>query len=177
MPARNERSLGLFAATGVVVASLLFAGCASYKLGSPSAPAFTTVYVATVANDAFLPQSRAIVTTHVREAFARDGRVKLTADRARADRILEIRLKEYSRDMTTSLREDTALARTFDLKLDAEVTLLTPGDGTKSIDAMPVNVSVEAFTDSGQQQSEYQALPLLAEKLAIEVVHRVLDRW
>jgi hypothetical protein len=33
------------------------------------------------------------------------------------------------------------------------------------------------FTDSGLVPSEYQALPLLAELLAGETVHAVLDTW
>jgi hypothetical protein len=38
-------------------------------------------------------------------------------------------------------------------------------------------VQREAFTDSGQLQSEYQTLPLLAESLAAKVTHAALDVW
>jgi len=163
------------AAAGLV--AFLIAGCASYKLGAPSQPAFKTVFIPAVTNDAFLPQSRAIVTAAVREAFARDGRIALADGPAGADRILEIRLADYSREMTTAQRADTALARSFALTLVAELKLVDPRDAGKAMDATPVSVSVDAFTDSGQQQSEYQAVPLLAGKLAAEIVHRVLDTW
>jgi len=38
-------------------------------------------------------------------------------------------------------------------------------------------VTREAFTDGGQLQSEYQALPLIAEALAQRVALAALDTW
>jgi hypothetical protein len=40
-----------------------------------------------------------------------------------------------------------------------------------------VNAVREVFTDSGQLQSEFQTLPLLADALATKVVHTALDVW
>jgi hypothetical protein len=156
---------------------ILWTGCASYQLGSPTEPAFKSVFVPVAANDAFLPQSRAAVTTAVREAFARDGRLVLAESPEAADRIVEIRLKDYSREMATALPTDTALARKFALTLLADVSLVDPRARDTAQPPFEVSVSVDAFTDSGQQQAEYQAVPLLAGKLATEIVHRVLDTW
>lgn len=177
MSVRKSRCPGFLNAAAAIAAAILISGCASYQLGAPAEPRFKSVFIPPVANDAFLPQSRAIVTSHIREAFARDGRVTLATDPSSADRVLEVRLSDYSREMTTAQRSDTALARSFSLMLSAEVTLLDPRTGAKSIDAAPIRVTVDAYTDSGQQQSEYQAVPLLAGKLATEIAHRVLDTW
>jgi len=38
-------------------------------------------------------------------------------------------------------------------------------------------VKRDVYTDSGQQQAEYQILPLLAEDLAAKASHAVLDTW
>jgi hypothetical protein len=40
-----------------------------------------------------------------------------------------------------------------------------------------LQVSKNAFTDSGQLQSEYQTLSLLAATLADKVAHTVFDVW
>ncbi|HEY5552890.1 MAG TPA: LPS assembly lipoprotein LptE [Opitutaceae bacterium] len=177
MPARNAGLCRLLA-TAVVAAAMLFtAGCASYQLGSPAEAPFQSVFIPPVANDTFVPQSRAAVTTAIREAFARDGRVTLAESPAGADRIVEVRLADFSREMTSAVREDTALARKFALTLTAEVRLIDPASPGASAAPSQIAVSVDAFTDSGLQQSEFQAVPLLAGKLATEVVHRVLDTW
>jgi hypothetical protein len=178
MPVRTAAPGRSLVAAAVAAVSLLFAGgCASYQLGSPAEPRFQSVFVPPVANDTFLPQSRAAVTTAIREAIARDGRVRLAASPADADRILEVRLVDFSREMTSARRDDTALARKFALALTAEVRLVDPAQPGAPILPSEVAVSVDSFTDSGQQQSEFQAVPLLAGSLAREIVHRVLDRW
>jgi hypothetical protein len=178
MPDRTAASRRSLVAAAVAAITILFvAGCASYQLGSPSEPKFTTVFVAPVANDTFLPQSRAAVTTSIREAFSRDGRVALAASPGGSDRILEVRLVDFSREMTSAQRDDTALARKYALTLTAEVRLVDPAQPDAATPAWQVAVSVDSFTDSGQQQSEFQAVPLLAASLAREIVHRVLDTW
>lgn len=177
MPARISGARSLFAAIALAAAMLLAGGCASYQLGSPSNPTFDTVFVPPVANDSFMPQSRAAVTTAVREAFARDGRVELAANAGSAGRVIEIRLTDYSREMATALPSDTALARKFVLTLNAEVRVVDPANREAQITPVAISVSVDAYTDSGQQQAEFQAVPQLADKLATEVVHRVLDVW
>lgn len=167
----------MVAAAVAAIFVMLGAGCASYQLGSPSEPRFRTVFVPPVANDTFLPQSRAAVTTSIREAFSRDGRVALAASPGDAERILEVRLVDFSREMTSAQRDDTALARKYALTLTAEVRLVDPTQPDTATPFRQVAVSVDSFTDSGQQQSEYQAVPLLAGSLAREIVHRVMDRW
>ena len=172
-PAR-VRSLLASAAT---VAILLFSGCAAYQLGAPSQPGFQSVFIPLVTSDAFLPQSRAIITTHLREAFARDGRVTLAANAAEADRVLEVHLADFTREMAAARRDDTALARSLALSLEAQVTLVDRSSGRKFLDHAPVKITMEAYVDNGQQQSEYQTVPLLAGKLSAEIVHLVLDTW
>ncbi|HUG12523.1 MAG TPA: LPS assembly lipoprotein LptE [Opitutaceae bacterium] len=178
MPHRTAASHRPLAASAVAAALLLFAaGCASYQLGSPAELQFSSVFVPPVVNDTFVPQSRAAITTAIREAFARDGRVVLAESAADADRVVEVRLSDFSREMTSALRDDTALARKFALTLYADVRLVDPATPDAPTATSRVSVSVDAYTDSGLQQAEFQAVPQLAEKLAVEVVHRVLDTW
>ena len=169
------RPLRLFALLAAL-ASLAFAGCAHYHAGAPAAPGFSSIYVAPVANATFAPQAAALVTTQVREALARDGRVPLAGDAPGADVRLAVKLTAYDRDVAAVRHDDTGRARKYAVALTAEVTL-TDRAGKALVDRRPVRVVRDVFLDSGQQPTEYQTLPLLANALATEITHVVLDTW
>jgi hypothetical protein len=159
------------------VAIFVLAGCAAYKLGTGSTPKFATLYVATVTSDALIPQARTLVTTAVREAFIRDGRVALVDTAAEADAVLEITLSGYGRTETVARSDDTGLARRFDVTLTAVATLTDNRSKEHFFTRRPLDAKRGVFTDSGLVPSEYQALPLLAEILAKEAVQAALDTW
>jgi outer membrane lipopolysaccharide assembly protein LptE/RlpB len=152
------------------------AGCANYQLGTSGKVQFTTLYVEPVSSETLLPQARAIVSTQVREAFARDGRVTIVNSPEAAEATLVVVLRDYRRDVASVLENDTGLARKFTLTLDVGCTLSTR-TGEKLFTDRVVRVQRDAFTDGGQLQAEYQAVPLLAEALAKKIVHAVLDVW
>jgi hypothetical protein len=151
-------------------------GCAHYQLGTSANVAFTTLYIQPVDSQTLLPQARAIVSTQVREAFARDGRVALVNSADAADATLQVTLRDYRRDVASVLENDTGLARKFTLTLEVACTLKNRAGEELFADRI-VQVQRDAFTDGGQLQSEYQTVSLLAEALAKKVVHAVLDVW
>jgi hypothetical protein len=153
------------------------AGCSHYRLGHPGTPPARTVFLAPVEATALAPQTRPLVATQVAEALARDGRVRLAARADNAEAVLHIVLVDYGRRLTASLPQDTGLARKFALTLTADVTLIDPLTGNALVETLRIAATREAFTDSGQQLAEYQTMPLLAEALAREIVHRLLDTW
>ena len=151
-------------------------GCAHYRLGSGGVPSFRTLYVEPVANKTMLPHAREIVTTRLREAFARDGRVALANSASEAEATLVVTIADYHRDVAAVREGDTGLARKFDLTLGVECTL-KQRDGKILLDRQRLDVRREAFTDGGQLQAEYQTVPLLAESLAKKITHAALDVW
>lgn len=153
------------------------AGCAHYHLGTGTTPRFSRLYIAPVTSDVIIPQAQALITTQLREAFLKDGRVTLAESPAEADAVLRIALTGYQRDVAVSRPDDTKLARRFDISLRARATLTIGADQKNAFTDRPLTASRGTFQDSGQQQSEYQALPLLAEKLAQEALHAALDTW
>jgi len=166
--------LGLFLSTG----------CANYQLGTSGKLSFHTLYIPPVENKAQLPQAVAIITTQVREAFLRDGRVTLVNSAAEADATLSISLVRYARDITTARPDDTGLARKFNLNLTALCTLRNTKDNTVLFENRALVVEQQIFAtatpqqpDSDQLQAEYQSLPQLAAKLADKVSHAALDVW
>ncbi|MGA3007622.1 MAG: LPS assembly lipoprotein LptE [Opitutaceae bacterium] len=163
--------------TFVATFFLLVAACAHYQLGTGGQLAFSTLYIEPVENKALLPQAIALVGTQLRETLLRDGRVTLVNDPARADAVLHVTLTQYSRVQTAARADDTGLARKFQLTLFAVCTLRDNRTGKTLFDQRPVSVAKEAYTDSGQLQSEYDTLPLLADSLANSIAHAVLDVW
>jgi hypothetical protein len=153
------------------------AGCAHYQLGTGSTPSFRTLYVEPIANKTLLPQSQPLVTTRLRENFARDPRVQITNSAAGADATLVVVINDYHRDIAAVREGDTGLARKFNVTLGATCTLRDNRTGRAIFENRPVIAVREVFTDGGQLQGEYQTLPLLAEALATKVVHTALDVW
>ena len=163
---------------------LFFASCSTYRLGTGAKPSFETIYVEPVDNDtSSLPQSVAFFTTQIREALARDGRVKLVNSPENADAILKVRLSQVRRDSLLSQPQDTGVSRKFNLRLDAYATLIQNGEVLFQDRHIQANVSI--FSDNLREkgkydaliQSEYQAMPILAENLAKTLKGTILDTW
>lgn len=166
--------------------SALAAGCSHYKLGTEGQLAFTTLYVEPVANRARLPQAQAIVTTQLRDAFEKDGRVALANSPEAADATLTVVITDYHRDIAAVREQDTGLASKFILTLGVVCTLRDNRSGHPFFSDRAVSVQRSVFTDNGQPssslvgnqlQAEYDTVPLLAQVLADKVAHTVLDVW
>lgn len=152
-------------------------GCANYQLGTGATAKFTSLYVAPVTSEALIPQARVLVATQVREALIRDGRVTLADSPEQADAVLTIVLSSYNRQVVVSQQDDTGRARRFDVTLLAHATLVNTRTKEHYFTQRPLEAKRGIFTDSGLVPSEYDGLPLLAESLANETVHAVLDTW
>jgi hypothetical protein len=172
----------------LLAAAVLVQGCNHYQMGAGPAPSFATIYIEPAKNKTTLAQSRELVSTMVREAFIRDGRVELVDRQADADVSLQVTLVKYKRDNAANREDDNGLARKFTLKLTASCSLRDNRTGRMLFDGREIEVQREAFTDNGlglvpfgtsndQLQSEYNTLPLLAELLSDRVTHAVLDVW
>lgn len=175
---RGSHLRGALAVFWLLAAILWLApGCASYHLGTGTAPKFATLYVKLAESNALIPQARMLVTTQIREALIRDGRVALAASPEQADATLTIVLSSYNRQMVVSKPDDTGLARRFEVTLQAHATLTDNRTKEAYFTDRLLEAKRGVFTDSGLVPSEYEGLPLLAESLAKETVHAVLDTW
>lgn len=151
--------------------------CANYQLGTGAKTKFATLFIAPVSSKVVIPQAQALITTQLREAFIRDGRISLTDSADSADAVLTISLTGYDRTVAVSRADDTGLARRFDVTLQAQATLEDNQSKKPYFAARPLRATRGVFTDSGLVPAEYENMPLLAEQLAKETVHAVLDVW
>ena len=172
----------------LLISAFLVQGCEHYRLGAGPGPSFSTLYVEPSKNATKLAQTQATVSTMVREAFARDGRVQVAGSSSDADATLEVKLLTYHRDNSANREDDNGLARKFTLRLTASCSLRDNRSGKMLFDGRLIEVQREAFTDNGlgsvpfgtsndQLQSEYNTLPMLASLLADKVTHAVLEVW
>ncbi len=166
-----------FRRLGLLLAVLGLAGCAHYRLGTGAEPGFSSIYIAPVAVETMLPQAQAVAGTAIREAFARDGRVRLAENSAEAEVVLKVTLVGYDREVATVRADDTGRARRFDVSLRARCTLTDRRTGRTLFADRVFTAKRGIFTDSGQQQAEYENLPLLAADLARQLLGGTLDTW
>ena len=103
--------------------------------------------------------------------------MQLVSSATGADATLSLTIDTYRREIAAAREGDTGLARKFNVTLGATCSLRDNRTGRAIFEQRPVTAVREVFTDSGQLQSEYQALPLLAEALAAKVAHAALDVW
>lgn len=176
MNARRLRALTRFILIGW--AGLILPACSHYRLGTGDGdPGFRSLYVAPVGNDAAVPQAVPIVSRELRDAFLRDGRIRLARSAESADAVLTVMLTDYSRSFTAVQPNDTALARKFDLALSARCTLVDRRTGEALFSDRVVSVTRQIYVDSGQNPAETEALPHLADQLADWVAHAALGVW
>lgn len=177
----------LFALLAVWVTSFL-GGCKSYQLGNPTELPFKSIYIQPPTNDSFAPQAQALLSSQIREAFIRDGRTQLVTSEADADAVLLVNLTEYGRQAAARRRDDTTLARHFDLTLSAEVSLFNQNKGGYYFQERKLSERSNAYADNPYAapgavrtqdflQAEYQAMPRLTRDLARKIADEVLSPW
>lgn len=193
------RSVNFLSWMAAALLAGLFSGCAHYQLGTEGKLTFHSLYVEPVKDSANIPQATALFSTHLRDALLRDGRLTLATSPDSADVTLQVDLRNYGRRVATVRRDDTGLARSFDIEVEAVCTLHDNRSGQNLFEKRPVNATREIFTSdaptevrkdiqdvngknppifiSRQIQAEYQTLPLLASALADRVAHAVVDVW
>lgn len=168
---------------------LVTSGCSHYRLGTGVEREYETVFIPPVETQGVLPQASALLTTQVREAFIKDGRLRVVNTRDEADAILTVTLKKLERAELTALPNDTGLARKMGLSLVASATLADPAGKKTWFADRPLRIERQIFTDDGsaagatflkpvqQTQAEYQLVPLFGEALADSLKGAVLDTW
>jgi hypothetical protein len=163
-------------------------GCKSYQLGHPAELPFKTVYIQPVKNDSFVPQAQALISSQIREAVIRDGRVTLVADKKSADALLVVTLSDYTRRGGARRQNDTTLSRDFNLTLEAAVDLYDQKNGSFLFEGRKLTARSNAYLDNpynaaaapktqGFVQSEYNAMPRIARDLGRKVADELLSAW
>lgn len=158
---------------------LFLSACSSYVLGPLDELPFKTLYVEAVSNDSLAPQAAPLCSAALREAFLRDGRVKLTSSAADAEATLSVRLTNYRRRVASYSSADTARANSFEIILDGEVSLSeNKADGKVLFDGRSVRGAARlGWSDSRTSPDGRQPLAAAIRSLSLETVSMSLDAW
>ncbi len=167
--------LALFALFGVT----LFCGCSRYAFGPIGEPPFRTLYVEAVVNESLAPQAASLASMTLREAFLRDGRVKLVDSPDGAEATLSIRLTNYRRQAASFRSDDTARANAFQITLDGEVNLSENGAGGKTLfqGRTVRGVAHLVWDDPTTSPDGRQPMAAAINDLSRETVSLALDSW
>ena len=126
----------------------LFTACKSYQLGHPAELPFETIYIQPAKNDSFAPQAQALLSSQVREAVIRDGRVKLVADPDAADAVYTMTITEYERRGGTSRQDDTERAEDFDLLLQVQLDLYDQANSEYLFEGRRIQARTHAYQNN-----------------------------
>ena len=150
-------------------------GCSVYHLGAPAELPFDSIYVAPATNRSTAPQAQAILTQQVVDALLREG-VKVT-DKQSAEATLELEITDYQKSISATQPEDTLLAESFALVIEAHATLVNNRTGKAWFTDRRHTSSQDVYVDEGFQSSEYQATPVLLQRLAVNIKDTVVSVW
>jgi len=159
-----------------IFASLVVLGCAHYRLGPPGGTTLESIHVDTVINESIAPQVQALLTQNLIEAFLRDGTVRVASPETAAA-TLRVVVSNFGRDRGATSGGDTVRARSYQLSLSADVTLVDNLSGRAYFENRSIEAVETAYLDDGLPQAEYDAMPVLAVRLANRIKDAVTGDW
>lgn len=168
-------------------ACLFLLGCQSYRLGSPTKIAFDSLFIQPAQNASFAPQAQQLLSTQIRKSIIRDGRVSLSNHPSQADARLEVELLDYQRNLSAYRRDDIDLARSYSLTLLAKISLWDARQKVYLFKDRTVQASQQSYVENPYQANaisaqnfnaaEYNSMPQLTHRLAVNISNEVLSPW
>ena len=156
----------------------LLVGCNCYRMGDPAKDSlpFCKLYVKPVSNGTYVAQAQAGLTEQLINTLQRSG-VCITQYEAEADATLCVHLAKYNKSATTTQKNDTELASSFNIELVARCTLIDNCNGCIYFCDREVSAAINAQADFSVQQVIYQDMPTLTQKLANNIRNVVVSTW
>lgn len=122
------------------------------------------------------PQVQALLTQQIIAQLQEQQAIKISSSPS-ADATLEVVVFDYERSVAATQSSDTYLGQSFNLTLEASVSLRNNRDGTDYFKERNVSATQQAFVTGGFLPSEYEAMPPLTEKLALKIVNMTTSVW
>jgi hypothetical protein len=162
-----------------LLAALLLAGCASYKLGAPAKLPFETIHVTLAEDRSLTPQVRALLTGQIIEELQRSGRVQVVSDPAAADAILSVTLVSTRRSGSVGNPADTGRPLKVDTVYSALANLRSRDGSTFWLRNTEIRADrfVLLEADQGLTNAEFIELSTAIRALAERTAAAVLGVW
>jgi hypothetical protein len=158
--------------------ALLLCGCAGYKLG-PGKPhamqGVNTIAVPVFKNNTLIPRIEVLTTNSLIKQFQTDGTYEIASEDS-ADAIVEGTIVSIERRSDRSLRGNVLASTEFDMDLKIAYTVTQRATG-KLLTKGEATGSTSFFVGNDVQQDQRQAMPLAAEKAAVQIVSLISEGW
>lgn len=159
----------------VVGISLALVGCAGYKLGPTAgfAAGSRSIQINLFENQTWEPRLSEAVGSSLRKLIQQDGTYRL-ATHGEGDVVVTGALTEYRRSVLSNQPRDVRTPRDFSISLTARVIATERSTGKVLLDR---EVSGRTTVRSGPDFTsiQRQQLPLIAEDLARNITHLLVD--
>lgn len=154
---------------------LALSGCA-YQVGPVGKPGYRSVAVPMFRNKTVKTQLEAPVTNAIIKRLQADGSLQVTWE-ADADIVVTGTVTDFDRAVLRTQVQDTRAPREYRLRLTANIEVRDRRTGKLVMPATALTGQADAFLGSDLQSAEQQAVPLMADDLARQVVSRLTERW
>ena len=170
------RAPRLYTWAASVVCCLLCSGCAGYRLGPVLKADYKSVAVPMFKNKTLMPQLEAQITNGIIKRLQSDGTLRVESEE-NADLIVTGQILHYRRSALRSLRTEAITPREFRISIDARVDARNRVTGKVVLAPTVVTGNADTFVGDDPQGAEEQALPLIADDLARQVVSLLVESW
>jgi len=160
----------------LLAAVLLSPGCAGYKMGSTAGfeAGSRSVRVELFKNDTIEPRLLESIATATRREIQRDGTYRLNTWGKDADVVVSGVVTDFDRTGVSFQSGDVLTVRDYQLTLVARVTAQEASTGRVMFEGT-VQGRTTIRTGADLNSAERQAIPLLAEDLARNLVSKLAD--
>lgn len=159
---------------------MLWLGCQQYQWDSSAGSSpIRTLAIDPVVNESYAPQVVALLTRDLRDAFLRDGSVRLVGSDRPADARLAVTVIEFEESYVSGRDEDDGRPSSLSLKMTVRVSLISsireieeilPADWTFS-------ESIPVYADPSIRESSLSNLPQLTSMISRRIRDLTLYPW
>ncbi len=151
-------------------------GCFGYRVGPILKADYKSIAVPMFKNKTYKPQLEAQITNGIIKRFQADGTLNIDSE-DNADVVLYGEIIGYNRYALRLAQRDVNIPREYRLTITVRVEAYNRRTGKIVLKETKVSGSADTFIGSDQQSAEYQALPLVAEDIARQVVSLLVESW
>lgn len=161
---------------GVAAGLLILAGCAGYHLGGTPPPGVRSVCVPTFINHCGEPNIELDTTRSTIQEFQKDGNLSIKPE-DQADAVLRVTLISYRLEPLRYDRNTGKTAREYRVILSAKCTLESKKEDNKILSSRKISGDATFEYSGDLTTARFQALPLVAQDLARNIVDSVVSFW
>jgi hypothetical protein len=147
-----------------------------YHLGPVLKANYKSVAVVMFKNKTLQPQLEAQVSNGIIRRLQSDGTLRVES-KENADIILTGQILHYRRQELRALQTAVLTPREYRINIDARVEARDRVTGDLVLSPKVITGSADTFIGTDLQSAEEQALPLIADDLARQVVSLLTESW